>query len=210
MSLEAVATRLRLAGRNVRAARKAALDAIGLQLTAWAQQDFREKSAGKTAGGVKWKPISIMTIGGRLVAAADSTTGRRTRSGAGQTVRRMLRRNAKGGNHAMRAAIIYRAVTDPTFVPEFFAKAQMEWANHKIGVDTGRLANSLKAGQPGHFRSDAINSVTVGSQVVHAKFFDALRPIFGPNFVDAKRQKILEDMAVRVYDRHIQQQQGKP
>lgn len=201
--LDQVAASIKLAGRNVVAARKAALDAIGLQLTAWAQLDFRDKSAGKTAGGVTWKPIKITTIGGRLIGASDNTTGRRTRSGVGEQVRRMLRRDAKGGNRAMRAGIIYRACTDPSFVPAFFAKVQTEWANHKIGVDTGRLANSMKAGQPGHFRKTGGNAVTIGSQIKYAKFFDAVRPIFGPNFIDQHRQKALEDMAVRVYDRAI-------
>lgn len=76
----------------------------------------------------------------------------------------------------------------------------------KIGVDTGRLVNSLKAGAGAdQVKQITDTSVVVGSQVNYAKWFDEDRPIFGPGFIDATRQRELEALAARVYERAIQE-----
>lgn len=83
--------------------------------------------------------------------------------------------------------------------------------NAKIGVDTGRLVNSLKAGgNADQIKQITDTSVLVGTQVNYGKYFDAVRPIFGPNFIDAKRQQELESLALRVYEKECKRlEQGK-
>lgn len=79
----------------------------------------------------------------------------------------------------------------------------------KIGVDTGRLVNSLKAGAGAdQVKQVSDTSVVVGTQVAYGKFFDEDRPIFGPQFIDATRQRELEALAARVYEKECKRLEG--
>lgn len=81
--------------------------------------------------------------------------------------------------------------------------------NAKIGVDTGRLVNSLKAGgNADQVKQITDTSVIVGTQVNYGVHFDAARPIFGPNFIDAARQRELEALAARAYERECKRLEG--
>ena len=80
----------------------------------------------------------------------------------------------------------------------------------RIGRDTGRLIASLKAGgNADQIKQITDTSVLVGTQVNYGKHFDAVRPIFGPQFIDAKRQQELEALALRVYERECKRLEGK-
>ena len=73
---------------------------------------------------------------------------------------------------------------------------------HEIGVDTGRLVNSFasKAGADTILEVGRL-SVTVGTRIQYAGYFDRLRPIWGPDFVDAGRQAELEAIVRKWLDR---------
>jgi len=102
---------------------------------------------------------------------------------------------------------------------------QPHLANARIGIDTGRLANSLLYGvpgikmkpvtgnpvkpkdqpiQPAIFTTDH-SSVTVGTNMKYAGHFDAVRPIFGPSFLSAARQARLGNLAARAVQIAVRQ-----
>jgi hypothetical protein len=102
---------------------------------------------------------------------------------------------------------------------------QKQLAGAKIGIDTGRLVNSLIYGVPGLkmqpvtgnptkpkdepvkeaiFAPDH-NGITVGTNMSYAKHFDADRPIFGPGFLNADRQRQLGDLAARAHQIALRQ-----
>ena len=103
-------------------------------------------------------------------------------------------------------------------------------AGAKIGVDTGRLVNSLtpgvgtsalaataatataaaqtattatSAGAGDTLLQTGANHVTVGTNVNYAPYFDEDRPIFGPHFLSPARRAVLERLVVDATERHL-------
>lgn len=94
-----------------------------------------------------------------------------------------------------------------------------ESSQYEIGLDTGRLIGSLTFGvkeldtvkipqakgaqqtQPPTPAMLAVqgNAVTVGSVLEYASYFDASRPLFGPNFITPARKDRLDKMATRMF-----------
>lgn len=228
-----VVGRIRLAKAQLVQARPVALRAVGVRVLSWALQDFRAKSRGETAGGVKWKPTSeaglISRARKRKPWKSLQDEKRRLHEEEApilEELRLVSRRDREGGFQAMRAAA-REAYLDKN--PDKRKKLDQikkkrkalrekrrrmidkEKSGAKTGVDTGRLANSLKFGErqtvgstsSGTVFQVASTSVTVGSQIEYAEAFDKRRPIFGPGFLDAGRKKQLEEIVVRVQEKAV-------
>jgi len=89
-----------------------------------------------------------------------------------------------------------------------------ELASARIGIDTGRLVNSLTYGvdqlrsvRVPKFEGEAPPraifeidrySLRMGSNLNYAGYFDALRPIFPPTFINGQRQQSLDKIVHRV------------
>lgn len=90
----------------------------------------------------------------------------------------------------------------------------------EIGVDTGRLINSLVAAVPelkviqlpavkdGPPPPKAlfvvgVASITVGTNLMYAEAFDKLRPIYPASFIDTTRLQKLNEIAERVYQKQL-------
>lgn len=102
---------------------------------------------------------------------------------------------------------------------------QKQLAGVKTGIDTGRLVNSLiygvsglkmqpVTGNPAKPKDEPIkeaifvpdhSGITVGTNMSYAKHFDADRPIFGPGFLNADRQRQLGDLAARAHQIALRQ-----
>lgn len=73
------------------------------------------------------------------------------------------------------------------------ARASMRaaaWAKHEIGVDTGRLVNSLQFGRPGNLTVKGSATITVGTVVEYAVYFDKVRPIFPTDLTKAQKDEL--------------------
>ncbi|NDF13331.1 MAG: hypothetical protein EB060_11025, partial [Proteobacteria bacterium] len=97
-----------------------------------------------------------------------------------------------------------------------------ESGSSKIGVDTGRLVNSLVYGvpalssvkvgirpstnadlTPGIFALEG-DSLRLGSVMKYAGYFDEIRPIFPEGFIDEARKKQLDDLADKALNAFIE------
>lgn len=58
---------------------------------------------------------------------------------------------------------------------------------HSIGVDTGRLRNSLSIGNTENLNEATDKYVIVGTKLSYAEYFDEKRPIFGDEFLSSGR-----------------------
>ena len=226
-----VVTQLDLAQKNVAAAREPAMKAVGVRVLSWGYQDFRAKSRGEEAGGTKWRPITEAAIWSRVRKSKTyANTVPQARALYNQPpmpdeLRRRLPRGKGAFLAKVRAAIIAKYLEEhPEYEREiraFQKKRRAVWDRRrklfdrynrgaKIGVDTGRMANSLQFGKPGNlFTVDSV-SVTVGASAIdpktgkdYAVYFDEHRPIFGEGFIDEKRREELARVLNRVFERAI-------
>lgn len=213
------------------------LRALGVQMLSWGFQDYREKSRGSIGGdGVAWSPIKPETIKGRIRKLkayknkSASVKNARLRIVAAKTKVRVARssvRLAKIGTkqHTKAVAKLKQAKKQVATSKGRLTKAKTarqkylapHLENSRIGIDTGRLTNSLLYGvpeiktrpvtgnavkpgdeptQPAVFLVDH-SSVTVGTNMSYAKYFDEDRPIFGPGFLNAARQVKLSNLAAK-------------
>jgi hypothetical protein len=220
-----------LAQKNVAAAREPAMKAVGVRVLSWGYQDFRAKSKGETAGGQTWHAITDAAVWSRARKSQtyiNTIAAARALYGEPPMPEELRKRLPKGkGKHlqAVRGAIIRKYMaTHPDYDravksaqkkrqairgkrEKLFEKAN---AKKKIGVDTGRLANSLVFGKPGNLFTVSSLSVTVGASAIdpktgkdYAVYFDEDRKIFGDGFIDAKRQEALEKIFERVYGKAV-------
>lgn len=222
-NLHALAARLAKLNGELPIVRKTILTAVGVQVQSWGFQDFRERARGAAAGGLSWTPIGELAIAGRLLKRK-----------AGEKILRMLPGGASGVRRKQRAAILATAVFGPLppvsgrkqkpavrqrvqarrrALQAFARQVKKEFARHEIGVDTGRLVNSLAFGKggknvPGQVFQIQGKSVIVGTIVSYAKNFDGRRPIFGAQFIDGGRKKSLEKLAHDAYDLAIRKAIG--
>lgn len=216
-----------LAAQGVPQARRVTLDAMGVRVLSWGFSDFRAKSKGETAGGVQWKPITESAIVTRLLGRAPYQRNLAERRALTKQekvltakLRRMLPKGKGGSAAAARKAIAakFYAQDDQLITLRqkrnqlYLKREQMiakEWNGAKICVDTGRLVNSLKAGgNADQIKQITDTSVLVGTQVAYGKYVDEKRPIFGPGFIDGKRQQELESLAQRVYEKEVKRLEG--
>ena len=79
------------------------------------------------------------------------------------------------------------------------------------GVDTGRLRSSLIYGKPARSNDQSIRKtkttieVGLGSGMEYGRYFDARRPIFGPGFVSAERERRLGDIAANIVEKIVKE-----
>lgn len=186
-----VVDRLRFAKGQLAAARSAALDECGVRTLSWVWEQYRVKArGGADVWGQTWAPLKIVSIGGRLLKRA-----------VGRPVLRKMRRGP--AYKAARAAILWKACTDPKFVPKFYAAVQAEMARHETGVDSGRQVNSLQFGKPDNITRKSDAAITLGTNVRYAPWFDAKRPIF-PKQLTAAQVDELRRIAGKYYVRALQ------
>lgn len=213
--------------------------AIGVQVVAWAIQDYRAKARhGADAAGASWKPITRAAIATRLAARAPWQSISlqlaalwREQAPILAELRRKLPRGKTPTRARQRGAIAAKFTQSHSRLKaikrrraQLRARRQRdidrEFAHHEIGVDTGRLINSLTFGEPalasirapkqksGPPPSRAIflvsdRDVTVGSNMSYAKYFDEARPIFSANMITPARRKALEDLGRALYQRRL-------
>lgn len=220
--------------------RRQALVTGGVQIISWAVQDYRERARGGTAGGISWRRLTRGAIRTRLSRFAAWKTERAKLASLRQQeapilaeLRRTLPRGAK--YKANRGAIASKFAEDNKALKRIRKqrasiraarnkRTDAMLAKHEIGVDTGRLVNSLVFGVPelaavrvpknageappkAEFKV-ADSTVTVGSNLVYAPAFDRLRPIFPPGFISKERQEKLDEIAVRIFRKHLRQVNG--
>lgn len=193
------------------AARQTALKAVGVQLLSWTFIAFRDKAQGKADGwGIKWKPITKFAIAGRLLKRA-----------VGRAVRRML--PSGSDRNKARGAILAQAIRgygDPpkngptdaskkrdAIFSKFSGEVEKEYANHEIGVDTGRLIASTQFGKPNNLVKYSENSVLVGTSMDYGPHFDKERPIF-PATITPQQTKQLETKVGKVYESAVRKALG--
>lgn len=222
------------------------LRATGVQCLSWGFRDFRMKARkGTDAAGQSWKDITRSAFVSRLAKRSPYQQLLSQRHELTAKEKALTKDIAKGmpkgksaGKAKIRAGIAWRFYEAN---PEL-RKIQKQRANvrkkqqalidkeasqYEIGVDTGRLVNSLTfgikelatqqvKGKPGDKQPPPAilniepNAVTVGSALEYAAYFDAKRPIFGPNFITPDRQKQLEARAVRLFEKLVGQQFDEP
>lgn len=166
--------------RMLPAARHEALLAVGVRLLSWGWLDYRDKSrGGSDQTGYQWKPLSQRTINARW------------------------RRQFKSGWRDKVAAIrIRESKAAPKTATGKLRPSKLAVA---IGIDTGRLINSLdfKAKSPFRLLTVATQSVTVGSVIKYAGHFDEQRKIFPPGFLTLDRKKQVQLVFNRSYDKAV-------
>lgn len=141
------------------------LEAIGIQVLSWMQDDYKTKARGETdPAGVKWDPIKRSSMRSRL---------------------RKLQSYREKTKADKRTAI------------------DQAMASHEIGVDTGRLINSLEFSTDNPSDTQLTikdHTVTVGSAVKYADDFDSARPIFSEKNITEDRRKELDELVEDIVD----------
>ena len=222
------------------------LRSAGVQCLSWAFRDFRAKARkGTDAAGGSWADITRSAFVSRLAKRSPYQRLLSQRHELTAREKELTKDIAKGmpkgssaGKAKARAAIawqFYEANPELRKIQKNRAairKKQQamidkESSQYEIGVDTGRLVNSLTFGikelasqqvksKPGEKQPPPAvlkiepNAVTVGSALEYAAHFDAKRPIFGPNFITPERQKQLENKAVKLFEKLVGQQFDEP
>lgn len=136
-----------------------ALSNIGIQVVSWIVQDYRKRSAGQEAGGVKWESLTDSAIYSRLRARQP---WKETTEALGKlwveekAIRRPLRRKLqKIGRGKKKLTEEYERRNErlgqireerQTIKADRKAMFTAEKTSAQIGVDTGRLVNSFVYG----------------------------------------------------------------
>lgn len=242
MNLEKEVARVAALPKHLEDARQTVLTAMGVQLVSWAVQDYRTRSEGGTAGGVAWKPITASAIRTRLAGRTpwqrQSEKLRALRDKERPILEQLRKKLPKGDKRKKSRGLIasnfladskewQKIRADRKKIREARkAKIAQELSSAKIGVDTGRLVNSLVYGVPalssirvgtrpttsegltqGVFVFEG-DSLKVGSVMKYAGYFDEKRPIFPPGFVDQARQEQLDSLGEKAVDAFIRQKEG--
>lgn len=239
-----IADQLERVGASLQEEAPSILRAMGVMAAGFAVSDYRDRSEGQAAGGIAWKPITDSAIRTRLAARkpwqnqrAELAALRAEEAPILEAIRKRLPRNnaeTKSGktlppeirkkqrgklsqvDEAQAAAL--QSIRERRDKVRAARKAlfEKEKASAKIGVDTGRLVNSLVYGVPelqevaalaprlapgagevakATFRVDGF-SIVIGSNMEYAGYFDALRPLIGEGFISPDRLKMLEGLAL--------------
>lgn len=243
MTLDREAVRVASLAKHLQDVSPTVLTAIGVQAVSWAVQDFRARSGGAAAGGIQWKPITEAAARTRLAARApwqNQSKQLEQLSAEQQPLMEKLRRKLPPGTNksANRKAIAngFMESKDGQSLRKIQKKREgirakrkaaiaKEHAAAKVGVDTGRLVNSLvygvqdlssvrvgvplKGEAPPRAAFDiAGNTIRIGSNLKYAGYFDAMRPIFGQGFLDAGRRESIDKLIEKTVDLAIKQKFG--
>lgn len=248
MPLDKQVVRLKALAEHMQESTPIALKAIGHQVIAWAIADYREKSDGGTAGGASWQPITDSAIASRLRKRQpwkDQTSALLSLQQQSWPLLDELRRKLPPGEDRQpnRGAIAESWMQNTPegkklrdiqkqrakIRSQRKAKIKSSKAAARIGIDTGRLINSLVFGisELSDIRVPAIdtgaggkpltdraafdisgNGITVGSNMSYAKYFDERRPIFPDGFIDDSRKDKLSSLAVKAIELDFKQRQG--
>lgn len=227
---------------------KETLTAFGVQMASWAVQDYRARSEGNQAAGVVWAPITRSAAVTRLRARApwqDDSASLASLHEQEKPLKEQLRKKLPKGRDAKKAKQRGRIAADfqakskewqaikrkrKTIKDRRKRNIEKEHASAKIGIDTGRLVNSIVYGVPelasvrapktsaivgqggnniafgmtkGVFRLTP-TSVTIGTQMQYADHFDRLRPIFPDGFLAGNRLDSLKSIADKVLQSKIE------
>lgn len=228
------------------------LKAMGVQAVSWAIQDFRTRSDGGSAAGVAWKPITESAVRTRLAGRtpwvkqrAELSSLREQEKPILEKLRRTLPSNKTLGNrkidsqrgNKIRGMLSRQFEEKNPELQKIRKKRQQirdkrkstiarELSAARIGVDTGRLVNSLVFGVPelaqirvpkkptktegltrGVFDIRS-NTIRVGTVIDYAKHFDRLRPIFPDGFIDAARRQSMEKIIELVIAAELKRRGG--
>ena len=199
------------------------LRAMGVQAVSWVMQDYRDRSQGRAAGGIAWQDITDAAIRSRLAGRTpwqrmteEKKSIAKQNADYEATLKRMRgdrsesARNTRQRIEQDRQKLSKKRKSIESKRAGMVAK---EKGQAKIGVDTGRLVNSLVAGRPelASIRapvksSDAPtalftlsgNSITIGSILKYAGYFDERRPIFAPSFISSERRAAMDRLIEQV------------
>lgn len=76
-------------------------------------------------------------------------------------------------------------------------------AQHTIGVDTGRLRNSLGVGSAESINEATESYVVVGTKNSIAEYYDEKRPIFGDGFISSGRVNQIEEIVEKKVEDYL-------
>lgn len=240
--------KVRLVGEQIEKSGKPVLTACGVQIASWAVQDYRARSEGRVAGGIGWRPITRGAAVTRLRARQpwknDTAKLAALRDEAKPHLESLRRKLPAGPGDTKKRQRGYIAANAPeqkeldkirkkrkTVKDRRKRQIDKEHASAKIGVDTGRLVNSLVFGVPelssvravplkpgteqpprAEFRiqdSGSNATLRMGSNMQYAVHFDRLRPIFPDGFIDEQRKTQLEAIALKVTQNIVDKLGGK-
>ncbi len=221
------------------------LKAMGVQAVSWAVQDYRKKSDGGTAQGVTWKPITASAIRTRLAGRTPyqrQSSELKTLSERQKPITEALRRKMpKGAEHANKRKAIANKFMESKEGKELSkiqkkrkgirdkrkATIAKELGSARIGVDTGRLVNSLVYGvqdlasikPPARLTGDAPpraafdiqgNNIRIGSNLKYAGYFDEKRPVFSGTFMDTTRRDQMDRLIEKTTALEFKRKFGGP
>lgn len=250
MNLDREVIRVQNLSKSLTDLKPTILKAMGVQAVSWAVQDYRAKSDGGPAGGITWQPITLSAARNRLSHRApyqDQTSQLKRLSEEQKPLTEALRRRLpKGKDDAKKAAQrkgssghfmnntpegkqLQRIKNKRKKIRERRKKMiEKEQAAARIGVDTGRLVNSLvyavaelSAIKPPKLQSGSGSptpalftvqgdSIHIGSLMKYATYFDEKRPIFGPTFIDSGRRQQLDNLIETTIRASLKQRGGSP
>lgn len=238
VALDQEVATVRLVSQRLIENRKTILTAMGVQAASWAVQDYRAKSEGKAAAGITWAPITRGAAATRLAARApwqnDSAALAQLHAQELPLKEELRKKLPKGSkkksNRGKIASDFYENSSKwksirkkrKTIKERRQRNIDKEHSAAKIGIDTGRLVNSIVYDVPELSsvkapKSSAIvsqggkkvafgitkgvfivteHSVTLGTNMQYATDFDRLRPIFPVQF-DATRTAALNNIATK-------------
>jgi len=232
-NLEVVAHRLQLASDAVRKVAPVALTEVGVYVLGEVMRDYRAKSKGQAdKAGNTWPMITRGAIITRfhrrpsspyMKATADIIRMRNEEQTVLEDLRRRLPRGRSPARNAQRGAIASAWYETPAgrkakgirkrINTKRTSRRGMVDRDHSkaaIGVDTGRLVNSLdfRKQSPEMLLNATATTVTVGTVVSYAKHFDAKRAIIASNFMTPARVQRCESIMKKHVDRVIKDTLG--
>lgn len=209
MTLDQDVIRVQQFAKHLEDVKPKVLTAMGVQGVSWAIQDYRTKSDGGTAAGVTWKPITASAIRSRL---AGRTPWKNQRSQLA----------AMKGDTSPKAKKKRQSIRDKRK-----ATIAKELGSARIGVDTGRLVNSLVYGvqdlasikPPARLTGVAPpraafdiqgNNIRIGSNLQYAGYFDEKRPVFSGTFMNPDRRQQMDKLIEKTVELEFKRKFGGP
>lgn len=217
-TLGGLAVRLNAAAKISQQRRPQLLTAIGAQTASWVVQDYVAKSRhGADAAGKTWADIQPETVKNRIRRLAPYRRLRDRLKALSQQARQIrtgkvgARKLSEGSKAKRLKQIEASRAKIREQIEALYAAALGQYA---IGIDTGRLINSLVFGRPelakirvrppqGTDKQPAVavldvkaDSVTIGSNQEYAHHFDEKRPIISAGMITTERRKGLEQIAL--------------
>lgn len=237
MTLDEEVQRVQLVDKATQDSSREILTAMGVQCASWAIQDYQSRARGQQAAGVQWNPITEGAIRTRLAARQPwKNIGSQLEALAAQQkpimdeLRRKMPKGKDPKKTKQRGKIakdfeennaVLRGIKKKRQALRAKRKSMIakELSSARIGIDTGRLVNSIVYGvdqlrsvRVPKFSGEAPPralfeidrySLRMGSNLSYAKHFDKLRPIFPPGFIDGARQQKLDKVVALVMQKKV-------